>query len=399
MFRVPGTETESSAAVFPAAQVAAVRARIRQAAPDCRSQAAEVAAQLFLEYLRRQDSAGLEQLATGFFPWGRHESTLLRLLAAQLTLEQEAGLRERLALRRIQAVLAAEGGGIAGPDATVLLARIRDESRLYAQRLIEGRFDDEELIPFLRRFRQAGEPSAPAAEAKPKLKTAADIAAEFVRRNEDGAALQRLRACTVEGRLRPSTGGEQRLVLCRMQPDSFRLTVMEEGRTRYILAGEGGRFWQLVPGRAPQVVPAAAIGERRHLGEFVDPLYVAAGYDLERLEDGRSGDRPCYRIAVRRPDGSRYVCQIDTESFREVGRENDDGTSVVYSDFREIGGLTFAFREEVTDAAGRRGVLELTRLTPNPGLVSALFQLPVLQQSSLGLEELLAGAPAAPLSP
>jgi hypothetical protein len=33
-----------------------------------------------------------------------------------------------------------------------------------------------------------------------------------------------------------------------------------------------------------------------------------------------------------------------------------------------------AFREEITDAAGRHGLLVLSRITPNPGLIEAMFE-------------------------
>jgi hypothetical protein len=162
------------------------------------------------------------------------------------------------------------------------------------------------------------------------------------------------------------------------------------------MAGEGRVFWQQVPGQEPQPVPAEKMGTRRYLGEFLDPLFAGEGFTYERLADGASEGRKFYRIAVRRPDGSGYVARIDMDSFQQIGREDGDGAYTRYSDFRKVAGMTIAFREEATDREGRKGVLELVRMAPNPGLIGDLFE-PTAQggQSYFVFERLLAGPPSA----
>ena len=77
--------------------------------------------------------------------------------------------------------------------------------------------------------------------ASPKVLTAAEIVSEFARRNQDGSALQRLEALTIEGRIRTAAGEEQQLFLYKMRPDRFRLVVRAGGTTRFILAFDGRR--------------------------------------------------------------------------------------------------------------------------------------------------------------
>ena len=232
--------------------------------------------------------------------------------------------------------------------------------------------------------------------AETKTLTASDIVSEFSRHNQVGSAVQRLRAYTIEAKLKTASGEEQHLLLFKMRPDRFRLAVLAGGTTRFIVAGDGQRFWQQVPGQPPQNVPADKIGTRRYLGEFIDPLFASEGYSYERMADGSSGAQKFYRLAVRRSDSSSYVAHIDEDSFREIGREESDGGSTQYSDFRQIAGVTIAFREEATDREGRKGVLELVRLTPNPGLIQDLFE-PAVQaeQGFFAVEQLLAHAPVA----
>jgi hypothetical protein len=138
------------------------------------------------------------------------------------------------------------------------------------------------------------------------------------------------------------------------------------------------------------------MGTRRYLGEFFDPLFVEEGVSYERLADGTSGGQKFYRLSVRRSDGSSYVAQIDMETFRETGREEADGGNTRYSDFRQVAGVTIAFREEATDKEGRKGVLELVRVMPNPGLIQDLFE-PEAQgeQTYFAIEQLLPRLPLA----
>jgi hypothetical protein len=249
--------------------------------------------------------------------------------------------------------------------------------------------EEDDLARLLKKTR-AGDSArkAPVSE-QARVLTAADIVSEFSRRNQNGAALQRWRAYTVEARLKTSSGQEQRLLLFRMRPDQFRLAVVEDGSTRLVVAGDGREYWQQVPGRPPEILTRERIGTRRYMGEFINPLFSEEGFAFERLADGASGAQKVYRIAVRRADGSTYVSQIDMDGFFETGRE-EGGRSTRYSDFRQIAGVTFAFREEATDSEGRKGTLELIRVTPNPGLIQDFFK-PEAQggQSYFAVEQLM----------
>ena len=56
-----------------------------------------------------------------------------------------------------------------------------------------------------------------------------------------------------------------------------------------------------------------------------------------------------------------------------------------------MAGVTFAFHEEATDKEGRKGAIEVTRISPNPGLIEDLFEPPALgDQSYFVLEQFLA---------
>jgi hypothetical protein len=165
------------------------------------------------------------------------------------------------------------------------------------------------------------------------------------------------------------------------------------GVVRFVQAGDGEQFWQQVPGSPIQTISRTKMGSRRYLAEFVDPLFWAEGYAFERLPDGGSGNARFFRIRVRRSDDSTYVARIDAQSYRQIGREEADGSIVSFSDFREVSGVTFAFREEVTNQGGQKGSMTLTRITVNPGLIEDFFTpSPQGEQVFFDFENMLAQA-------
>jgi hypothetical protein len=129
----------------------------------------------------------------------------------------------------------------------------------------------------------------------------------------------------------------------------------------------------------------------------VNPLFgEMENYTFKRVEDGTLDGRKIYRIAVLRGDGSHYLAGIDAENFHEVGNEFPGGIRVRYSDFREVAGITVAFREETSDAKGHKDVFVLTRFTPNPGLVQDFFEtVPGHDLNYFAFEQLSARALAA----
>jgi len=367
----------SSGSQFSSAQLAFVQSWIRQQAPECPLELSAAVAQAFLEELSVSQPDKFDRLLVPDFPARSFDSMLLRHVGAKLDKPGQAEARAKVAEHRVALILAREGLPAAGVAAQV--ERLRDDSSFQYRRLLEGRIDDDDLIALLRKTGQTGEKGSVAANAKPavpKVLTAAEIVSEFSRHNQTGAAVQRLQAYVAEGRLTTATGEVQQIIISKMRPDYVRIVVLQGGQARYFLGAEDVRFWQQVPGQPLQFAGAQSMGPRRYITEFLDPLFVSDRFAFERLPDGSEGGKPFYRISVLRPDGSKYVSRIEPGSFRQIGTENPDQSVARYADFREIAGVTFAFREEITDAQGRKGVLELARLSPNPGLIEAYFRPP-----------------------
>lgn len=370
-FDLPEIGDKPVAPQFAPAQMDFVQSWIRQAAPECPVDARAAVAQEFLEKLQLSEPAKLDRLLSSDFPARQFDSLLLRCAGAKLTGTAQAPLREKIAARRIAILLAQEHRGAAETPAQV--AKIKAASDFQYHRLLEGRIDDDELLLLLKKPGQTEAKPVTTAPVVQKTLNAGEIVSEFARHNQVGTALLRLKAYAVEGRLTTGPGQVQQLLLFKMRPDRFRLVMQSGGLTRYLLGADHDRFWQQSAGQPYQVADGKNMGARRYLAEFTDPLFAREGYTFELLPEGGAGDRKYYRIGVHRSDGSGYVAWIDRGTYRLIGREEDNQAVARYTDFREVAGVTFAFREEVTDRAGRKVVLEISRITPNPGLMRDFF--------------------------
>lgn len=351
---------------------------IRSEVPDFPAASVTIVIRKFLAGLQQRDPTKLDVLLTEPKEMREQAPTLLRLMAVEVGGEANTGVRDSLARHRIQAVMAADGASIGVGESAAILAGIRELSSVHHRRLLDGRLEDDDLRLLIKKVRPPAAKDRSREAAGPKTTSVGEIVSAFVRENQEGAALQRLQAYTIEGVMSSPGGKEQTIVLSRMRPNLFRMVVLSEGATRYIFGFDGRDYWQHVPGQKATLVRRDAVGSRRYLGEFVDPLFGDSGAVFEKLSDGRLHERRVMRIQVRRPDGSSYVAQIDPESFRQLGREQDDKSRAEFADFHDVAGLTIPFRETVSDATGTTTFV-IRRMTPNPGLVEALFSLPSSQ--------------------
>jgi hypothetical protein len=391
--RAVAGDVPNGPAGFTDAQMAMARGLVKQEAPDCPADVVDAVSGQFLDDLQTNHPSAFDQLLSPDFPAKQFESNLLRDVGSHLGGSQWETLKEQMAIRRIQAIFASGEGpaGVSVLEAPGIMARIKaSPDPLYFQRLVNGKIEDEDLVVLIKKNLSEGEITKKPEVVQAKVFTAEDIVAEFGRRNQEGDSVASLRAFVIDGTLETGDSGPVELILFKLRPDYFRMVVLKDGLTQSIVAGHGRKYWHQKPGTAPVPVNPEAAGDLQRLGEFLDPLFAEEGYTFERLPDSTDGPAHLYRVAVRRIDGSRYVARIDPSSFHEVGRETGTGTETTRSDFRQVAGITVAFREDSTDAHGVKSVFRITRFTPNPGLVGVLFEPPPPQdQGYFDIERLL----------
>ncbi len=175
----------------------------------------------------------------------------------------------------------------------------------------------------------------------------------------------------------------------------MRIDVYIDGQRVFTEAFDGERGWQM-PGGEEHAIPASAGGTAalRHSGQL--PTNILGLHEMadhgHRLElagreevDGVSFDV----ILLTLDDGFETRYYVHPESFmitrarvRKALHPDIDPTvttiETVWSDFREIDGVRFAFQASDTDLASGK-LLQTTRLLevrPNPPADDSLFQMP-----------------------
>ena len=320
---------------------------------------------------RRPDLA--EALRAGRTDINPFASELLRESAATLSAPEYAALREQLARRRVGIILKTNQEDASDAAANSAIERLNTVSSVYKRKLVEGKVDDDDLWLLLKRIR-GHDTEKQAKAAVPHELTAAEIVDEYARRNQTGAAAQKLQAYSMQATLRTATGTTQKLTIFRMRPDLLRLVVSASDSTELVLIENGGQYWQEAKGQPTIAIPTKDIGSRKYLAEFLNPLFAQENYTFQRIEDEKIGDQKIYRLKVTRHDGSEYISCINAESFREVAHEKDNGLKIELNDFRDLGGVTVAYHETITSELGQQSQLQVERATANPGLIADLFQ-------------------------
>lgn len=378
---------DAAAAQTAAQPFSLVLAWLARNAPECPPAAAPEVAAKFVEQLSllypgetAQSDAALQ----------RFEPLLWQTLAVCLHGSAYDNQRQLFALRRVRALAQRT---TAGPErAEAAVTRLKKESPAAYRRLAEGRMEDEEIARLPGLAPERDQARSAAAAAAPKVLSAQEIAGEFARRNQVGAAAARLQSYRMEARLRNPDGSEQVVHLFKLRPDRFRMDLWSGRGEAVTVAFDGTRYWRQIGTKVEPVDPAA-LGSLQHANEFLDPLFGAEGVQFTRLEDQVIGGRKCHALRVQRRDGSAYVAFLDQENYHELGRDNPDGTRIRYSDFRDLAGVTVAYHEAILRPGGQSASVEIRQATANADLIGIFFQTPAADRFDLApLERMLDGA-------
>ena len=394
-FRAAARAQSKGEGSFSDTQLAFVKGWIMERAPECPADIAGLVATQFLDDLQSNHPASFEQLMSPGFQSSEFESTLLRDIASHLTGPSWVALKERLAVRRVRFLTAKGDSASAGhpEDPAAIVARIRASSDIHYRRLLDGKIEDDDLSYFIKRGAPGSDVSRSEEDHQQRPLTADEIVADFSRHNQEGAALQKIQAYVIEGDVESQANGIVHLLMFKLRRDYVRVVVMKDGLTRSVIAGHDGAYWRQVPGGPPSDLGKAASTEMDNVGEFADPLFAEEAYIFTRLPDGAGASGAFYRIGVKRPNGSGFVAHIDPSNLREIGRDEENGSTSSNSDFRSVAGVIIPFRQESTDAKGAKTVFRVSRFTPNSGVTEVMFLRPgPRDQGYFEIERLLAAS-------
>ncbi|MDX2187246.1 MAG: hypothetical protein SFV32_09960 [Opitutaceae bacterium] len=306
---------------------------------------------------------------------GQRKSALLKALARESKASGAEASLDGLATARVQAILeAAALSPSTQEEASRVLGEIRLTSSVYHRRLREGRMEDEDLLSMVRRIKNGRQERSVGAAARED--SAASLLSEFSRNNQQGAAVARLRTYVVDCELKTSSGVNQRLVIARQRPDRFRLHVYEGGTLQMVLAGDRDRLERWTRGTSVAKFPQNDPGAAEFLVTFIEPLLEPEQFTVKKEGEEKVAGTEAVKLSlVDGRDGRRSTVWVDKADFRLLKRVNHEGTTMMYSDFRDEGGVRWPHKVETSDSRNRSSELIVKRIVANPGLVSDLFEI------------------------
>jgi hypothetical protein len=202
--------------------------------------------------------------------------------------------------------------------------------------------------------------------------------------------IQALRSIRESGTATASGGRIAKISREIQRPGSFRLEFTFQGTTS-VFANDGQKGWQVAPLQGqfePREVPpeadaAAGVDQRDLEGPLVD--WKAKGHQVELAGREKLAGGEAFKLKVTLKGGAVRYDYVDVAS-RQVVRS--DFTRLVkgrptvlendYSDFRDVGGLTFPHRIEtrVKDRPQRLRIV-VEKIELDPELAAERFRLPV----------------------
>jgi len=152
-------------------------------------------------------------------------------------------------------------------------------------------------------------------------------------------------------------------------------------------SGDNGQTsWTVDVNGKVQIVKDKAALKRRELGrlmalyEYTDPSSVNFTLTFEGIE--KVGEIDCYVIKIENAINDDILLQfIDKSSFylqKSITKRPDDEQHTVYSDYREIGGIMRAFRQDIeTLPIDQKATIEITSYEVDIEIDPSLFDPPV----------------------
>jgi hypothetical protein len=236
-----------------------------------------------------------------------------------------------------------------------------------------------------------------AADNAPAPATKQPSVDELIARNiEAHGGLTKMKAVQsvrMTGKMTMGQGMEAPMTLELKRPKNMRMEFTFQGMTG-IQAYDGKDGWQVMPfmgSKDPEPMTTEDLQEAEEQADMDGPLvdYKAKGYKVELLGKEKIEGSDAWKLKVTMKTGERIIyldadtmLEIKTEGKRTVrGSEMEFETSL--GDYREVGGLLFAFSIEV----GAKGHPEkqnivVDKVELNPALDASRYKMPAVAKAA-----------------
>jgi hypothetical protein len=233
------------------------------------------------------------------------------------------------------------------------------------------------------------------ASAAPQLPSAKYILGHYIDAIGGERNVQAVRSVLIKGRYIEGNDSFD-AAMAKMKP-YYKLVGDPDKRSSEFEEGYDGSAWEFYgdPGIVLRTVGAASAASRHGLW-LISPLANAAeqGSTVDVIGMEPIAGRPAYHLRLRMRDGFEEDEFVDAQNWlwvasRKVAPIHAFGTKVtsqtLFSDYRLVGGVRFAFEGKETDIATGRLLNEFrtTSVLVNRDFDPAVFSPPAMQQSPL----------------
>lgn len=193
------------------------------------------------------------------------------------------------------------------------------------------------------------------------------------------------------GTMTVGPGMEAPFVLEQKRPTMMRMEFTLQGMTG-VQAYDGKVGWQLMPftGRKdPEPLPEEGMRQLEDQSDIDGPLvdYKAKGHTVELMGKEKVEGSDAYKLKVTLKNGDILYVFLDADQFLEVRNESKTtvrGTDVegegTSGDYKEVGGLMFAFAsEQGQKGSPQKMKMTIAKIELNVPVDDARFKMPVVK--------------------
>ncbi len=180
-------------------------------------------------------------------------------------------------------------------------------------------------------------------------------------------------------------GIEMPMVLYLKRPNLSRTEVDFQGQ-KIITIFDGEKAWMINPfmgSGEPMEVTGPQAESAKEQSEFDSPFidYKEKGTKIELIGKEEVEGTPAYKLKVTTKEGKERFLYLDIDSCLEIKAEstvdfqgNPLMVSVVFSDYKEVDGLKFAFSMQTSGGPGGGAQIIFEAIEINPELDDSLFR-------------------------
>jgi hypothetical protein len=216
--------------------------------------------------------------------------------------------------------------------------------------------------------------------------TVDEILAKHIEARGGAAALAAVQTLRIE-RTVAATFNDLEVVIFKKRPGFYRSEVRPEGSAAATIRAFADRAWETSGGKTGVREGAAAVEQREVDADFDGFLvdHRAKGHTVTLDGRQRIGATDAWKLKVTMKSGAVRYVYIDAATWLESHHEatielapnRRVGTTLRFSDWREVGGVKFPFAiDEERDAPGQTFVTYTKRIDVNVPIDDAIFRMP-----------------------